>query len=146
MGISVAIWIEGSGMFAPGTLHLEVVRLADHRVRCPLAGAGSSLDAGVHAVRAPQARHRSAAVLLCLDLTVPMSQTAGRPQEVFTARKRHVSTPHQSPLHLRMLDLLLIGNCRSSRATSVQPDDDIRAGFCGREFRCDGSRDQELVW
>lgn len=148
VGISVAIWVEGSGMSCSWALLSGGggAWFADLCGRHPLAKPVALLDTRAHGGRSVQGGHRGAAVLLRLDLTVPLSQASGGPQEVFTARARPVSTPDQSPLYLRMLDLLVIGNCRSPRGTLVQPDAAVRAVFCGCEPRCDGSRDQELVY
>lgn len=121
VGISVAVWIEASGMFCPGKTISETwfTWFADFSGRRHLATSATPFRHAPHGGRAVQAGHCGAAVLFRLGLAVPLSQASGGPQEIFTARPRHVSTPDQSPLHLRVLDLLLFGNCRSPGGTLV---------------------------
>lgn len=86
VGISVAIWIEGSGMFSPRTVASGSLGLLTFCCRCPLAKAVAPLQSGSHGGRIAQGGRRGAAILLRLGLTVPLSQASGRPQEVFIAR------------------------------------------------------------
>lgn len=140
-GVSVAIWIEGSGMLlGDGVL---IGKHADALDSCHSAeGAAWSLDGRCTA----QGGHRIAVIFERLGHATPMPQTSRGPQEIFAARLWHVSLPRLSPLHVRVLDLFLIGNPRGPAGTVVQQDTVVRADFRGCESRCDRLRHQELVY